>query len=294
MNVKIMVIDEGHTVSGADYGAVGNGLYESIETRELGKLITKYAKAVGITVDKCTIDYANSVSDSITKRVSLANKRAHDVLVIIHFNSSKNSSANGCEVFILPNANGNYRSTESYNKNKEYGEKILQAVCNAGGFYKRGGGVKFREDLGMLCNTRDYSVYLEVCFLSNKDDVQKYKANKDKIARAIVEAISNKKIEIKPSWKKNNIGWWYDLGDGTYPINKWMKINNEWYWFDEKGYAYEEKWLKYKNKWYWFNKDCKMVQNCVLKINNKYYAFNAAGEMIEGSVKVSGNGDLIL
>ncbi|SCK04729.1 N-acetylmuramoyl-L-alanine amidase CwlD [uncultured Clostridium sp.] len=194
MNVKLMVIDEGHTVSGPDYGAVGNGLCESIESRELGGLVTKYAKELGIIVDKCTVDYANSVADSITKRVALANKRSHDVLVIIHFNNYIDESAHGCEVFILPNTNGNYGSTASYNKNKEFGEKILQAVCDAGDFYKRGGGVKFREDLGMLCSTRDHAVYLEVCFLSNESDAQKYRTNKDNIARAIAETLAGKKL----------------------------------------------------------------------------------------------------
>ena len=204
MNVRLMVIDEGHTVSGPDYGAVGNGLCESVESRELGKLITKYAKELGMTVDKCTVDYANSVEDSITKRVALANARAHDILVIIHFNNYYDESAHGCEVFILPNANGNYASTASYNKNKEFGEKILQAVCDAGDFYKRGGGVKFREDLGMLCNTRDHAVYLEVCFLSNKSDAQKYRSNKDKIARAIAETLAGKKLNNQNNSNNNS------------------------------------------------------------------------------------------
>lgn len=196
MNVKLLCIDEGHTLSGSDYGAKGNGLFESIETRELGKLVEKYAKELGTTVDKCTVDTASSVADSITKRVALANKRAHDLLLIIHFNAYKEESANGCEVFILPYSNA-YSSKASYEKNLAYGEAILNAVCTAGGFVKRGGGVKFRNDLGMLCSTRDHSVYLEVGFLTNKSDADKYKANKDKIARAIAEVITGKKLNNK-------------------------------------------------------------------------------------------------
>lgn len=101
-------------------------------------------------------------------------------------------------------------------------------------------------------------------------------------------------IQPKPQWKQNSTGWWYDLGDGSYPINKWMEIKGEWYYFDEKGYAYCEKWLKYKDIWYWFDKDCKMVKNCVLQIKGKYYAFDSEGRMMTEDVKIDNNGALKL
>lgn len=37
-------------------------------------------------------------------------------------------------------------------------------------------------------------------------------------------------------WKRNNIGWWYEYADGTYPTNGWLQINNVWYCFDASGY----------------------------------------------------------
>lgn len=209
MNLKVICIDEGHTVSGSDYGAQGNELYESVETRELGSLIKKYIQHIGVQVDKCTIDYANSVSDSINKRLALANSKIYDLVLIIHFNSFSDSSANGCEAFILPNTNRYYSSTTSYNTNLAYAREILDVVCTTGGFYKRGGDVKFRDDLGMLLHTNSYAVYLEVCFLTNKRDADNYKANKDKIARALAEVITGKKInntvEIKEKKKVKGI-----------------------------------------------------------------------------------------
>lgn len=39
------------------------------------------------------------------------------------------------------------------------------------------------------------------------------------------------------SWKKNNIGWWYEYSDGSYPVNQWKLIDNRWYWFDSRGYC---------------------------------------------------------
>ena len=37
-------------------------------------------------------------------------------------------------------------------------------------------------------------------------------------------------------WKRNNIGWWYEYADGTYPTNGWLLISNVWYCFDASGY----------------------------------------------------------
>lgn len=192
MNVKVLCIDEGHTLSGSDYGAIGNGIKESEETRVLGRLVEKYLKQLDIKVDKCTIDYANSVADSINKRLALVNSKDYDLLLIIHFNSFPDTSVNGTEVFILPFKGNYYQSKNGYNINYDFADRICKAVVNAGGFYNR--GVKFREDLGMLIYPKCYTVYLETCFISNKSDADKYKANKDKIARAIAEAITGKKL----------------------------------------------------------------------------------------------------
>jgi cysteine-rich secretory protein family./putative cell wall binding repeat len=44
------------------------------------------------------------------------------------------------------------------------------------------------------------------------------------------------------TWKQNNVGWWFDNGDGTYPASTWQWIdeNNdgvaECYYFDRAGY----------------------------------------------------------
>ena len=46
------------------------------------------------------------------------------------------------------------------------------------------------------------------------------------------------------TWLKDDIGWWWQYEDGTYPVNMWLWIdgNNdgeaECYCFDENGYLY--------------------------------------------------------
>lgn len=174
---------------------------------------------------------------------------------------------------------------------------IAQRVVNGlGSLGFKNRGQKIRTNLYELKHTNMQSMIVEICFVEATEDVELYKKlGTDTIGKAIAEAISNKKVEVKPTWKKNATGWWYDLGNGLYPANKWVELSGEWYYFDDKGYAYENKWLKYKDKWYWFNADCKMVKDCILSINRKYYAFNNEGIMLENTtVNVNGNGELVL
>lgn len=202
MDIKILCIDEGHTLSPGDYGAVGNGIKESEETRVLGKLVEKYLKQLNVQVNKCTVDYADSIPDSINKRLQLVNAKANDLLVIIHFNSFSNEAANGTEVLMLPYKNNYYQSKNGYNINYQIAERLCNAVATTGGFSNR--GIKFREDLGMLIYPTCYAVYLEVCFISNKLDATKYKAKKEEIAKSIAESIINKNIE-KVEYDMNKI-----------------------------------------------------------------------------------------
>lgn len=192
MDIKILCIDEGHSLNSGDYGAVGNGIKESEETRILGALVKKYLNQLNVEVNKCTVDYANSVTDSINNRLALLNTKNNDLLVIIHFNAFSDPNANGTEVLMLPYKGNYYQSKNGYDVNYQIADRLSKAVASAGVFNNR--GVKFREDLGMLIYPSCYAVYLEVCFISNKEDSNRYKANKEKIAKAIAESVTNKKI----------------------------------------------------------------------------------------------------
>ena len=53
------------------------------------------------------------------------------------------------------------------------------------------------------------------------------------------------------SWKRNQVGWWYEYSNGTYPSNGWLKINNLWYCFDASGYM-RTGWIQAGDgKWYY-------------------------------------------
>ena len=41
---------------------------------------------------------------------------------------------------------------------------------------------------------------------------------------------------VTQGWMQNNIGWWYQYSDGSYPASAWRKIDGKWYYFDSNGY----------------------------------------------------------
>ena len=258
-------------------------LDELTEDRKIKDSVIKYLKQLGQDVLDCTppVNYTNNMTTDMEYGVNKANNWGADLFVSIHFNKAYNSynGAIGSEVCVY----------STY----DIAQRVVDGISSLG-FKNR--GQKVRTGLYELRHTNMKSMIVETCFVEATEDVDLYnKLGPDAIGKAIAEAISNKKIEVKPTWKKNDTGWWYDLGNGQYPTNQWKGINGEWYYFDNKGYAYENKWLKYKDKWYYFNKDCKMVKDCILSINGKYYAFNNEGIMLENTtVNVNGNGELVL
>lgn len=43
-------------------------------------------------------------------------------------------------------------------------------------------------------------------------------------------------------WKQDNVGWWYQNDDGSYPANEWLLDNGKWYFFDNTGYMVANRW----------------------------------------------------
>ena len=59
------------------------------------------------------------------------------------------------------------------------------------------------------------------------------------------------------SWQQNEIGWWVQNDDGSYPVNTWYQdTDGSWYFLDEQGY---------------------MISDCYRLIDGSYYAFGSDG-----------------
>lgn len=176
-----IAIDCGHTLTGADYGAVGIKA-ESNLTREVGTKVISKLKALGHTVINCTIDNSNTLEESLSYRVNQANNNNVDLFVSIHFNCF-NEQAHGTEVFTWG------------------GEQLPEAtrvLNNLVGLGYKNRGIKDGSNLYVIRNTKAKAMLVECCFCDNKDDMDKYDA--EKIASAIVEGIVGKTVPSNGNW----------------------------------------------------------------------------------------------
>ena len=56
--------------------------------------------------------------------------------------------------------------------------------------------------------------------------------------------------QVTGTWKHNNIGWWWQWTDGSYPVSSWGLINGSWYYFDSIGYM-ASGWQYINGYWYY-------------------------------------------
>ncbi|MEG0006191.1 MAG: N-acetylmuramoyl-L-alanine amidase [Clostridium sp.] len=163
-------IDMGHTVSGPNYGAVGF-MKESEETRRLGAVLIDYLKSLGHTVINCSVDTASSNSDSLNRRVKIANSSNLDIFISIHFNAG---GGTGSEIL-------------TFNSRKmPQATSILNNLSKLG---LRNRGIKDGSHLFVVKNTSAPALLVEVCFVDNTNDTSLYTKNINNIAKAIGDGI---------------------------------------------------------------------------------------------------------
>lgn len=166
-----IILNAGHTRSGAGTGAVGL-LIESEESRKIVTLVKHYLRGKGHEVIIDNVDQAKSQGDYLEKVTEYANKFDADMFVSVHFNA------------------GGGHGSECYTWK---GRKIDQAVgvcdeLNKLGFRNR--GVKDGSRLYVIRRTKATALLIEVCFVDSKEDYKLYqKHGINKIAQAITRGI---------------------------------------------------------------------------------------------------------
>ena len=186
MALRKVFISAGHTnVKGMDRGAEGNGFVEGDLTHSLRDLIIKYLNDVYNI--KAEADANNTI---LEKTLSWLRQKttARCILLDIHFNAAT-PAAEGVECFVPQ------KYTEF-----ELGlaEALVSAVVKQTAFKKRGNlagkaGVKdesqsARKRLGWMSVVGE-NVLLEVCFITNKQEMEVYKLQEKQIAREIAKAL---------------------------------------------------------------------------------------------------------
>ena len=169
-----IAIDLGHGV-GQDRGAEGFVTEESI-INSVGSFVVAKLKALGHSVLEVRPSQANSVSDSLIKRVDLANNNNVDLYVSIHANAG---GGRGTEVFT-------YRGQEL-----EQAREVLNNLVELG-FVNR--GIK-GSNLYVINKTEAKAMLIEICFVDTKADVELYNSlGAGKVANAIVNGLVGQTI----------------------------------------------------------------------------------------------------
>ena len=75
-------------------------------------------------------------------------------------------------------------------------------------------------------------------------------------------------------WKQDNIGWWYQNDDGTYPVSSWFQDTDwKWYYFNETGYMQTEPITLSDGVTYTFNEDGSCINRWSGASNQTYYDY---------------------
>ena len=177
--IKTVSIHGGHGLKNFQ-GAFGL-VSESKVDREIKNLVKKKLKKKGIKVYDATVDSGKSQTDILKQICAKSNKNDVDLTISIHLNAGVNDlKGNGkttgveCLVTSLTGV-----------KNK-----VSHDICKniaALGFKNR--GVKVRNDLYFLNQTKAPAILVEAFFCDDADDVKLYKKKKNAIVNAIVDAI---------------------------------------------------------------------------------------------------------
>lgn len=161
-------------------GAVGY-INESREARRVKERVNKMLRAAGHTVYDCTESNGTSQSDVLNKIVCKCNSHKVDLDVSIHFNACRmeksDGKTKGVEVLVYSKKGQAVKYAKEIAKELSYELEI------------RNRGIKENKGLYYLRKTKSPALLVEVCFVDDADDVERYDA--DKAAEAIAKAISS-------------------------------------------------------------------------------------------------------
>ncbi len=184
MSNKLYIIS-GH--GAGDSGAVGNGYQEAERVRALATKIKEYGSDNVILADFNINSYkSNIIGKGLVPKDSL--------ILELHLDSSTNKSAKGGHVII----NADFKADK-------YDERLATMISTM--FPGRSQIIVGRTDLANVNRAAEcgYNYRLmECCFISNADDIKKFNASLDLIAKEILKCFDIAVIESKPTVAKKS------------------------------------------------------------------------------------------
>lgn len=178
----MLFVSAGHsTKKGKDNGAIGiDGITEGQRTEEFRNLFVAECKKLGITVNVDGTDTILAETMNIFKKYS----NPDSILIEFHFNASSSQSASGIEVLIP-------KSSEATYLEKFIAEQFTIVGAEVLGIKNRGVKTEDQSHRGSLGWMRlaGHNILPELCFISNKSDINLYDANKELLANRYAKII---------------------------------------------------------------------------------------------------------
>lgn len=178
--MRKVYISAGHSSklgAGRDVGACSNGFFEGVEAAELRNIIYTELKKLGITA---SVDKDDSIlADTLRAFKNLTTKDS--IVIDIHFNSAS-ESATGTETLVPDNPT---------QFEKDLAEAVNNSIVKTLGLKSRGVKTEASSHHGRLGFFRltGENILLEVCFISNKSDMESYRKNRFILGKNIAEII---------------------------------------------------------------------------------------------------------
>lgn len=177
--MKRISIVAGHNPKGSgEVGASGNNFHEGNLTFELRNLIKVELESKGVKV--ITDNDKWNLSDVITNFKSWI--KPTEIIMDIHFNASTSLIATGTEVLIPMNPT---------KKEINISNEIVKTISNILQIPNRGIKTELQSARGKLGFMRipAENILIEVCFISNKRDMESYQKEKVKLSKSIANIL---------------------------------------------------------------------------------------------------------
>lgn len=180
MSLLVTFPSAGHHLK--DAGATYHGRQENLETISFRNLLTAELKRLGV---KFVTDNDTETNREYQNRIKPGDG---SVILDIHFNAG-GATATGTECLV---------SDKEYYKPNSLSKRMADEICQITSTILniKNRGTKPETTtrhgkLGILHQGAGVAVLWEICFISNKEDMAKYDANIESLARAIAKICKN-------------------------------------------------------------------------------------------------------
>lgn len=174
-----------------DSGAVGiNGRWEADEAVKFRNRVNQYLRAKGYTVKQ------DSDTESLREYLKRIQPGPASVVVEYHFDCADYPTATGCSALVADGAHA---------MNRLFAQELAETVHKILGIKLRDGddgdGILFESDshrgrLGLMREAGTVAL-LEICFISNPNDMAQYDAHFEELAEAIANVIIKYEEKIR-------------------------------------------------------------------------------------------------